>query len=69
MHDAVVPEQSTVVHGDFLASFDHQFYNLFELTEEGLISIVTYDFPVFTFLGLTSLDLKLAKNSSQGLAS
>ena len=69
MHDAVVPEQSAVVHGDFLASSDYQFEDLFKLTEEGLVSSVTYDFPVFTFLGLTSLDLKLAKKSSQGLAS
>ena len=69
MHDTVVPEQSAVIPRDFLASFDHQFEDLFKFTEEGLESSVTYDFPVFTFLGLTSLDLKLAKKSSQGLAS
>ncbi len=68
MHDAVVPEQPPVVQGNLPASLNHQLNNLFKLTEGGLMLSVTYVLPVFTFLGLTSLDLKLAKNSSQGLA-
>ncbi len=68
MHDAVMPEEFPVMEGDLSTPGHHQLEYLFERTGERSEKKCTYALPVFAFLGLTSLALKLAKKSSQGQA-